>query len=98
MAKDRIFNLQETKGNFQLKGIVTGTKKDDFYKEKKTKTQRDMRMVKFGAEYTGGQSMYVNLQGVANDFVKELKKKVSHPQPKKFSGVIDFLITVKDLD
>lgn len=81
MAKDRIFNLQETKGNFQLKGIVTGTKKDDFYKEKKTKTQRDMRMVKFGAEYTGGQSMYVNLQGVANDFVYFSKRAEEKGQP-----------------
>ena len=39
----RLFDLQETKGIFQLKGIVTGHDKDTFYKESKTKTQKDMK-------------------------------------------------------
>lgn len=82
MAKDRIFNLQETKGNFQLKGIVTGTKKDDFYKETKTKTQRDRRSVKFGAKYTEQQpAIFVNIQGNANDFAYFFKPSEEKGKP-----------------
>lgn len=88
MAKERIFDLPETKGNFQLKGIVTGTGKDGFYKEKKTRTQKDMRIVNFGAEYADGKTMYVNLQGMTQDFVyfsKKAEKKGDKATTEKVS-------------
>ena len=50
-TKGRPFDLPETKGTYQLKGIVSGVKKEGFYKETKTKTGRDFRMVKFGLAY-----------------------------------------------
>ena len=33
MAKERLFDLPETKGVFQIRGLVTGHDKDNFYKE-----------------------------------------------------------------
>lgn len=88
MAKERIFTLPETKGNFQLKGIVSGTSKDGFYKEKKTKNQKDMRVVNFGAEYAKGETMYVNMQGMVQEnvyFSKKAEKKGEKPQTEKVS-------------
>ena len=46
--KQRLFNLPETKGNFMIKGVVKGTKKDNFYTEKQTRTGKEMRIVNFG--------------------------------------------------
>lgn len=67
--KQRLFDLPETKGSFQLKGIVTGTKKDNAYEEKKTRTNKDMRKEKFGVTYEDGKTLYVNMQGTEQDFV-----------------------------
>lgn len=75
MAKERIFNLPETKGTFQIKGIVSGTKKDSFYSEKKTKNNKNMRFVNFGLEYEEGHMLYINLQGMEQDFVFFGKKE-----------------------
>ena len=47
MAKTK-HGLQETTGQYQGRGIVTGTEKESFYKEIKTKTKKDMRLVNFG--------------------------------------------------
>lgn len=78
MAKARIFDLPETKGEFQLRGVVTGTEKDGFYKEIRTKTNKEMRLINFGAEYERGKTLYVGLQGMERDnvyFNKPAKEK-----------------------
>lgn len=67
--KGRLFDLPETKGAFQLKGIVTGTEKDGFYKEIKTKSNKDMRMINFGTSYVDGETLYVNMQGMEQENV-----------------------------
>lgn len=69
MAKQRIFDLTQTKGEFVLRGIVSGTKKDSFYSEKKTKTDKLFRKVNFGIEYEKGHTVYVTLQGMESDNV-----------------------------
>lgn len=74
MAKERIFNLPETKGSFQLSGIVTGTKKDGFFKELKTKNKKDMAIVNFGVTYEDGKTLYLNVQGIEQDNVYFSKK------------------------
>lgn len=82
MAKARLFDLPETKGAFQLKGIVSGTKKDGFFKEIKTKSNKDMRMINFGVEYTDGSTLYVNMQGMEQDnvyFSKRAENKGDKP-------------------
>lgn len=76
--KGRLFDLPETKGAFQLKGIVSGMKKDSAYKEIKTKSNKDMRIVNFGTSYAEGETLYVNLQGMEQEYVyfsKEAEKK-----------------------
>lgn len=45
MAKPSVHGLIETKGSFQLRGIVTNTEKDEFYKEGKTKNETPKRNV-----------------------------------------------------
>lgn len=72
--KERLFDLPETKGSFQLKGIVTGTEKDKAYEEKKTRTNKDMRKEKFGVTYEDGKTLYVNMQGTEQDFVYFFKR------------------------
>ena len=34
---DRIFNLPQTRGSFEMAGKVTGTQRSNFYNEKETK-------------------------------------------------------------
>ena len=54
MAKARLFDLPETKGEFQLVGIVSGMSKDNAYKELVTKSNRAMRFINFGLSYQDG--------------------------------------------
>lgn len=78
MAKQRIFDLPQTKGTFQLAGIVTGTSKDNFYTEKKTKTGKTFRNVNFGITVNetpqGGLVNYVHLGGMERDNVYYFKR------------------------
>lgn len=76
--KGRPFNLPETKGSFQLKGIVSGTDKDSYYKEMKTKSNKDMRRINFGVSYRDGETLYVSMQGMEQEnvyFSKRSEKK-----------------------
>lgn len=84
--KGRLFDLPETKGSFQLKGVVSGVEKDNFYKEIKTKSNKDMRMINFGVGYAEGSTLYVNLQGLEQEYVyfsKKAKKKGDKPEIAK---------------
>lgn len=60
----RLFDLQETKGTYQVKGNIAGVKKDKFYTNKKTKTGKDFRAVNFGCEYNAKQTVYMDLNGM----------------------------------
>ena len=71
----RLFDLQETHGTFQLKGIVTGVEKDGFYRENKTKTGRAIRNVNFGVIYDKDHTLYVNLSGMVQDNVYFSKRE-----------------------
>lgn len=61
---NRIFELPETKGTFQVKGIVNGVERDKFYTSKKTKTGKDFRTVNFGCAYDDKKNVYMNLNGM----------------------------------
>ena len=67
--KGRLFDLPETKGAFQLKGVVSGMEKDTAFKEIKTKSGKPMRMLNFGTSYLNSETLYVNLQGTEQEFV-----------------------------
>lgn len=71
---DRVFDLPETKGFYQLRGIVSGTEKDNFYKEKKTATGKDRRDISFGVEFEKGKTVYVGLQAYPKKEVTFYKK------------------------
>lgn len=84
--KGRLFDLPETKGSFQLKGVVSGVEKENFYKEIKTKNNKDMRMINFGVGYDEGSTLYVNLQGMEQEnvyFSKKSEKKGDKPETAK---------------
>lgn len=61
---NRIFDLQETRGTFQVKGLVNGVESNRFYTSKKTKTNKDFRNVNFGCAYNDKKSIYLNLNGM----------------------------------
>lgn len=66
---NRIFDLQETKGTFQVKGLVNGVASQRFYTSKKTKTGKDFRAVNFGCEYDDKKSVFLSLNGMPQDNV-----------------------------
>ena len=71
---NRIFDLPETRGSFQAKGIVNGVEKERFYTDKKTKTGKDFRAVNFGCEYNDKQTIYMNLNGMPQQDVHFSKR------------------------
>ena len=61
---NRIFELPETKGAFQCKGIISGVERDKFYTSKITKTGKDFRAVNFGCAYDDKKNVYMSLNGM----------------------------------
>lgn len=74
MAKERLFNLPETKGTYQMKGIVTGTAKENFYQNGKTSTGKNKRSINFGVEVEKDKTLYVAMQAFPRDEVFFYKK------------------------
>lgn len=75
--KNAPHDLQQTNGQFQFRGIVSGTAKDSFYKEITTKSNKPMRMVNFGVEFDKDKRVYVGLNGMERDnvyFSKRVEK------------------------
>lgn len=66
---NRLFDLAETRGSFQVKGKINGVERDKFYTEKKTKNGKDFRAVNFGCEYHDKKSIYLALNGMPQDNV-----------------------------
>lgn len=80
MAKERIFDLPQTRGVFQIAGHVVGTEKDKFYEDKVTaKTQKPFRSVNFGVQTDKESTIYTYLNGMVQKSVffnrSENKKK-----------------------
>ena len=69
MAKQRIFDLPQTKGEFQIRGKVSGKRKPDFFTSKKTSNNTDMNLLKFGVKFDHGQTVYPVLMGTVNKSV-----------------------------
>lgn len=68
--KNKGIDLPQTKGTFQIKGIVTGTEKDSFYKETLTKTtNKPFRRVNFGVKVDKESTLYIELSGMEKDKV-----------------------------
>lgn len=69
MAKKRLFDLPQQKTEFQMRGIVTGVEKKNFFTNKKTKSGADMNMLNFGIEFDDKQTAYLTLNGMERDSV-----------------------------
>lgn len=84
--KGRLFDLPETKGTFQLRGVVTGMEKANTYREITTRSDRRMRMLNFGVGYEKDKTLYINLNGMELDnvyFSKKSGKKGEKPEVVK---------------
>lgn len=61
MAKNpRIIDVPQTKGTFEVVGVVTRTQSDKFYKDILTKKSKPMRMINFGIEFNKGKEMFIS--------------------------------------
>lgn len=65
----RMFELPETRGQFQVKGKINGVESSRFYTEKKTKNGKDFRAVNFGCMYDDKKTVYMSLNGMPQDNV-----------------------------
>lgn len=81
---ERIFNLPETKGIFQVRGNVNGVAKERFYTSKTTKTGKDFRAVYFGCEYDEKKSIYLSLNGMpqANVYFSKRNQETGKTETK----------------
>lgn len=66
---DRIFNLPQTRGSFEMAGKVTGTQRSNFYNEKETKSGVMRRVLSFGIQTSNENTFYVDLAGMPRDKV-----------------------------
>lgn len=66
---DRIFNLPQTRGSFEMAGKVTGTQRSNFYNEKETKSGAMRRVLSFGIQTSNENTFYVDLAGMPRDKV-----------------------------
>lgn len=74
MANERIHEMPTTNGTYQVQGIVSGVEKQDFYTEKKTKTGKNFRMVKFDVAYDTHKGIRMLLNGMPKDKVYYSRK------------------------
>lgn len=63
MAKS-VFGIPQTKGSFQLKGVVSGTGREQFYKDGVARNGKDYRMINVGVEIERGVMVFLNLFGM----------------------------------
>lgn len=73
MAKAAIHGLRSTPGSFQMTGIVSGTKKPNFYTEKDIGSSK-MRAANFGVTYDTNKTLYPTVQGFTRPKVYFSKK------------------------
>lgn len=73
MAKERLHELKETKSEFQVRGIVTGTKSKRFYKSGNS-ANGAWNAVEFGITFDEGKTVYVSMRGFTRNEVFYYKK------------------------
>lgn len=89
-GKKKGLGLPQTKGQFQLCGLSTGTEKDKFYSETLTKTsQKPFRMINFGLQVDKETTIYVNLNGGEQDKVYFSKTITDEKDKKKKETIVE---------
>ena len=66
---NRLFDLPECKGSYQVKGKINGVEKEKFYTSKKTRTGKDFRAVNFGCMYDDKKTVFMSLNGMPQNDV-----------------------------
>ena len=79
--KNKGLGLPETKGTFEVKGLVTGMRKDSCFVEKTTKTNKLWRAVNFGVNYAPDETLFVRMNGMEREEVFFSKKNEVEGQP-----------------
>lgn len=74
MAKERLHDLKQTANSFQLRGVVTGTKGQRFYKSGNGKNGGSWNAVEFGVKIAENKTIYVKLNGFPRDEVFYYKR------------------------
>ena len=74
MAKERLHELKQTANSFQVRGIVTGTQSNRFYKNGTGKNGGSWNVVEFGVKIADGKTVYIKLMGFPRDEVFYYKK------------------------
>lgn len=74
MAKERIHDLKQTESTVQLRGVVTGTKKNRFYKSGTGKNNNEWNVVEFDVKIAENETVYVKLNGFTRYEVFYYKK------------------------
>lgn len=74
MAKERLHELKQTANSFQLRGIVTGTTSQRFYKNGTGKNGGTWNVVEFGIKIAENKTIYVKLNGFPRDEVFYYKR------------------------
>lgn len=85
---ERLFNLPETKGTFQLRGIVEGCQSNDFYTEDTTSNGNDRRTLKFAVNTSKDNKVPCKLTAYTKNevyFFKNSNKKGEKGTTKKVS-------------
>lgn len=83
-------DLQQTNGLFTLCGIVSGTDKENFYKETKTRNDKPFRSVTFGVEFDKDKKEYVSLNGMQRDQVVFKKRETINGQTKSVTEKVNW--------
>ena len=69
MAKAAEHGLRTTPGTFQMRGVVTGTRQQNFYTEKNFESGSKMRAVNVGIKYDTDKAIYPTIQGFTRNDV-----------------------------
>lgn len=65
----RIIDLPQTRGSFNIKGVVKGTEASNFYTEATSRKGNPYRRIKFSVTYEDGKSLGIDLAGYPRDKV-----------------------------
>jgi hypothetical protein len=79
--------LPETKGQYKLRGFVTGMGRDNTYSEKETKTGKQRRVLNFGVQTAPESIVYVSSQGMEQKEVFFSKRSEVKGQPSTVKRV-----------
>ena len=74
MAKEKMHNMKQTPSSFQLRGIVTGTKSQRFYKSGTSKNGGSWNSLEWGIKIADNKTVYVAMRGFPREEVFYYKK------------------------